>query len=74
MDFGLVAQWISKVVKDLALVFKCNNESKIERFWFISNVVYYLWTLSSEKNLDIFPKSISSWKKHELNWNFAYMF
>jgi hypothetical protein len=44
MDFGLVLRWTLKLFRDLVLVFKCNNEIKIERFWFISNEVYELWT------------------------------
>jgi hypothetical protein len=33
-----------KKFKDLVLVFKCNNEIKIERFQFMSNEVYELLT------------------------------
>jgi len=42
IDFGLVLWWISKLLKELILVFKCNNEIKIEMFWFIFNDVYEL--------------------------------
>jgi len=33
-----------KKFRDLVLVLKCNNEIKIERFWFMSNEVYELLT------------------------------
>jgi hypothetical protein len=42
-------EWISKLVRDLVLSRKCNNESKIERFGHINE--FYTW---------IFFKSISS--------------
>jgi hypothetical protein len=37
-NFGLVIWWTSKLFKELVLVLKCNNEIKIEMFWFILNV------------------------------------
>jgi hypothetical protein len=36
-------EWISKLVRDLVLSRKCNNESKIERFGFIHISEFYTW-------------------------------
>lgn len=32
MDFGFFQGWTSKIIRDLVLVRKSNNESKIEKF------------------------------------------
>jgi len=56
MDFGGVLWWTLKLIMDLILVLKCNNEIKIERFWFISNEVYDLWTFVWWKTNTFFSK------------------
>jgi hypothetical protein len=67
MNFCLVPWWISELVKDLILVRNYNNEIKIEKFWFISNEVYFLWAFIWWRNSHIFQKFISSLKTIELN-------
>jgi hypothetical protein len=56
MDFGLVLWWTLKKFRGLVLILKCNNEIKIERFWFISNEMYELWTFIWWKTNTFFSK------------------
>jgi hypothetical protein len=71
MDFGLVLWWTFKKFRNLVLIFKSNNEIKIERFWFVSNEIYELWTFIWWKVNTFFQKSITSWPKIKIMLKFS---
>jgi len=48
-------EWISKLVRDLVLSRKCNNESKIERFGFIHINEFYTYVSLSLVLDQMFP-------------------
>jgi hypothetical protein len=62
-----------KKFKDLVLVFKCNNEIKIERFQFMSNEVYELLTFIWWKANNFFSKVHFEKNKNNVE-NLARMF
>jgi hypothetical protein len=70
MDFGLVLWWILKKFKNLILILKCNNEIKIERFWFIFNEAYELSTFIWWKTNTFFSKVHYIWKKIKIMLKF----
>ncbi len=74
MDFGSVLEWTSKTFRELVFILNVITQSSLK--WFDSYLMNFMiyGFLFGEKQTHFSQKSISSWKKHDLFWNFAIMF